>query len=167
MDTLPVFYQAENLPRVEHATFSADATLAEVLADIRQRHALPVEVVLFLEDADEPSALTARLRDLGTAKGLKIHVHRCLHVEVSVSFNGRTDQRRFSPSTTVARVKRWATEKPFPMSPEQAAEHVLQLVGSTDRPSPGTHLGTLATHPHCQVRFDLVPNERVNGAPDA
>jgi hypothetical protein len=63
-------------------------------------------------------------------------------------------------------VKHWATEG-FGMSPEDAGEHVLQLTGTAERPSPGTHLGVLAHCPECHVRFDLVPNERVNGAQQA
>lgn len=165
MTTIPVFYQAENLGRIEHATFSLDATLADVLADIRTKHGTDAAALLFIEDAEEPAELTARLRDLAGPKGLKVHVHRCRRIEVGVTFNGTTKEHKFAPSATVARAKRWATEKAFPMSPEEAAEHSLQITGSMDRPSPGTHLGTLAAHPHCQVRFDLVPNERVNGAP--
>jgi hypothetical protein len=165
MQTLAVFYQAENLGRIEHASFSADVTLAEVLADIRARHGTDGAALLFLEDTDEPADLTTRLRDVADKKGLKVHVHRCRRIAVAVTFNGKTAEHTFGPGATVARVKRWATEKAFTMSPEQAAEHVLQLVGTTERPSPGTHLGSLAAHPKCHVGFDLVPNERVQGAP--
>jgi hypothetical protein len=165
MSSIPVFYQAENVARVEHANFSSDATLAEVLAAIRTKHGTDAAAVLFLEDGDEPAELRTLLRDIAGPKGVKVHAHRCLRIEVSVTFNA-TKEHVFAPGATVARVKRWATEKAFPMSPEEAGEHVLQLSGTTERPSPGTHLGTLAHHPHCRVRFDLVPNERVNGAAD-
>jgi hypothetical protein len=164
MQTIPVFYQAESLGRIGHANLSPDATLADVLAWIRAQHATDAAALLFLEDADEPAELTARLQDLAGPKGLKVHVHRCHRIEVSVTFNG-TKEHLFAPSATVARVKRWATEKAFPMSPEEAGEHVLQISGTTERPNLGTHLGTLAAHQHCHARFDLVPNERVNGAP--
>jgi hypothetical protein len=164
MTPIPVFYQAENLGRIEHATFSPDATLADVLAAIRAKHSIDAAAVLFLEDAEEPAELAALLRDLADPKGLKVHVHRCHRIEVSVTFNGTKDYK-FAPSTTVAHVKDWATEKAFPMNAEEAAEHVLQITGTTERPSPGMHLGALAVHAHCHVRFDLVPNERINGSP--
>jgi hypothetical protein len=163
MQSIPVFYQMENHAHVEHVNFSPDNTLADVLNAIRAKHGTDAASHLFLEDADEPADLRKRLQDLGESKGVKVHVHRCKRIEVSVAFNG-TKQRTFPPAATVARVKRWVTDA-FNMSPEDAGEHVLQLAGTTDRPSPGTHLGSLATHPHCHVRFDLVPNERVNGAP--
>jgi hypothetical protein len=91
-------------------------------------------------------------------------MHRCRHVEVAVTFNGETVHHRFGPGTTVARVKRWAAERKFGMSEGEATEHVLQLAGTQERPAPGTHLGTFATCPHCQVAFDLVPDQRVNGS---
>jgi hypothetical protein len=163
MTTIAVFYQAEALGRVEHANYPAETTLGGVLADLRTRLGANEGALLFLEDADDPADLGVRLQDLDKGRGVKVHVHRCHHVVVSVSFNGKVKEHRFAPAAMVARVKRWATEA-FGMSPEEAAEHVLQLTGTTDRPSPGTHLGTLATHPKCQVSFDLVPNERVNGA---
>lgn len=163
MTSISVFYQTESHAHVEHVNFSPDTTLGTVLAAIRAKHGTDAASHLFLEDADEPADLDKRLQELGGSKGVKVHVHRCKRIEVTVAFNG-TKQRAFAPAGTVARVKRWATDA-FHMSPEDAGEHVLQLAGTTDRPSPGTHLGTLATHPHCHVRFDLVPNERVNGAP--
>jgi hypothetical protein len=104
------------------------------------------------------------LRDLASAQGLKVHLHRCHRIEVSVTFNG-TKEHDFAPGASVARVKRWAVEKAFPMSPEDAGEHVLQIAGTSERPSLSTHLGSLTACPGCRVRFDLVPHERVNGAP--
>jgi hypothetical protein len=68
---------------------------------------------------------------------------------------------------TVARIKHWAAVTKFGMTEEEAGEHLLQIAGTQDRPTPGTHIGTLASSPECRVRFDLVPNERVNGAPKA
>jgi hypothetical protein len=33
------------------------------------------------------------------------------------------------------------------------------------RPTPGTHIGALVSHDTCAISFDLVPDERINGAP--
>lgn len=65
---------------------------------------------------------------------------------------------------TVARVRNWAAEKKFGMSPEEAGEHLLQLSGTQERPTPGTHIGALVTHGACMLAFDLVADERVHGA---
>ena len=53
------------------------------------------------------------------------------------------------------------------MTEEEAGEHVLQIAGTQDRPPPGAHIGTLTSCPACRVHFDLVPDERINGAPGA
>ena len=163
MTSIDIFYQTENLGRIEHLTLSAESTLAGVLAAIRAKHATDAAAVLFLENAEEPADSATLLGDVAGAKGLKVHVHRCRQIKVPVTFNG-TKEHVFGPGATVAHVKRWTVEKAFPMSPEEAGEHVLQISGTTERPSPATHLGTLASCPTCHVRFDLVPNERVNGA---
>jgi hypothetical protein len=61
-------------------------------------------------------------------------------------------------------VKRWAAEHKFGMSEEEAGEHVLQIAGGHDRPAPGTHIGSLTDSKACGLAFDLVADERVNGA---
>jgi hypothetical protein len=53
------------------------------------------------------------------------------------------------------------------MSDEDAGEHVLQIAGTHDRPAPGTHIGTLTDGKVCALAFDLVADERVNGASGA
>jgi hypothetical protein len=164
MQTIPVFYQAESLGRIEHLPFPVESSLADLLEALRAKHGISDTALLFLEDAEEPADLKRLLRDLASAQGLKVHLHRCHRIEVSVTFNG-TKEHSFSPGASVARVKRWAVEKAFPMSPEDAGEHVLQIAGTTERPSLSTHLGSLTACPGCRVRFDLVPHERVNGAP--
>jgi hypothetical protein len=52
----------------------------------------------------------------------------------------------------------------FGMSEEEAGEHVLQIAGTHNRPAPGTHIGALVSHGQCRIAFNLVPEERVNGA---
>ena len=50
------------------------------------------------------------------------------------------------------------------MSEDEAGEHVLQIAGTHDRPAPGTHIGSLTNDKADSLSFDLVPDERVNGA---
>lgn len=161
-----VFYQAEGLREIAHLEVDADTPLSKVKDQIAKAHGLDGETILFLEDGDEPAKADDVLVKLGDPRGVKLHVHRCREVKVSVTFNGKTVHRQFSPAATIARVKVWAATKQFGMTPEEAGEHVLQVTGSHDRPAPNTHIGTLVSHPRCQIAFNLVPDERVNGAPD-
>jgi hypothetical protein len=167
MDRIDVFYQREGSQEQQHIEADAGMPLADLLALLVKKHGLDAGVVVFIEDQDEPAdeaTLKCECHRLGNSP---IHLHRCRHVAVAVTFNGETVRQEFAPGATVARVKRWAAEIKFGMSEEEAGEHVLQVVGTHDRPSPATHVGALVTHGQCRIAFNLVPQERVNGAPGA
>ena len=167
MNTIDVFYQGEGIAEISHIEITDDAaTFAVLKALLAERHGIQ-DAILFIEDEEEPVDEACRIADRATEKGIKIHGHRCRHVEVTVTFGRKVVENRFSPSTTVARVKRWAAEREFGMTPEEAGEHVLQIAGKPDRPAPGTHIGALTDGKVCGVAFDLVPDERINGATEA
>ncbi len=163
MNTIDVFYQGESIQEIEHIEISAEDSFARIKTLLIERHGFGADVLLFLEDEDEPVDEIVIVREHARHSGVKVHAHRCRHVAVSVTFNGETVHHRFGPGTTVARVKKWAAEHRFGMSDEEASEHVLQIAGTHDRPAPGTHIGRLAKCPECRVAFDLVPDQRVNG----
>lgn len=165
MTSISIFYQGEGIPDIDHLEVDGDETLASIKAAILKKHGLPPETILFLEDGEDAADESRKLREHATRAGVKVHVHRCRKVEVSVTFNGETVSHRFAPGVTVARVKTWAAERKFKMTPQEAGEHVLQIAGTQERPDPGTHLGRLVSSPKCEIAFDLVPNERINGAP--
>jgi len=164
MTSIDIFYQGEGLREIEHIEVGPEQTLSSVKALILEKHGLQGDVLIFLEDSDEPLDEAVAVRQQAGPTGLKVHLHRCRHIEVDVRFNNETARHRFGPGATIARVKRWAAEHKFGMTPEEASEHVLQILGTQDRPSPGTHLGALTKCPDCRLVFDLVPDQRVNGA---
>lgn len=165
MAKIDIFYQGEGIADIGHCELEADETFAALKALLCTKHGITDELLIFLEDGDDAVEEIIILRKHAQPHGIKIHAHRCRHVEVSVRFNGETIHHRFAPGVTVARVKHWAAEK-FGMSKDDATEHVLQITGTHERPKPGAHIGTLVKCPHCKVAFDLVPDERVNGRPD-
>lgn len=164
MPVTDVFYQGESLSDIQHIEIDLARTLGELKAILIEKHGLSTEVILFLEDADESVDECLPVSGHCGHAGVKVHVHRCRHVEVAVSFNGETVHHRFAPGTTIARVKHWAAVHKFKMSEAEAGEHMLQNVGTHDRPVPGTHLGSLVSCPKCSIAFDLVPDQRINGA---
>jgi hypothetical protein len=165
MAAIDIFYQGEGIREIAHFEANPGHDFAAIKIAIIEKHGLDKETLIYLEDADEPLDERRLVRDHIGRVGIKVHLHRCRHVAVAVTFNGETVHHKFGPGTTVARVKKWAAEQKFGMSPQEAGEHVLQISGTQDRPDPGTHLGAIATCPECRIAFDLVPNERVNGAP--
>lgn len=164
MKSIDIFYQGEGIIEIAHVELEPEATFAALKACLIEKHRVPHDALLFIEDEDEPENEGVLVKERATVKGLKVHIHRCRHIEVTVTFNGETAEGRFPPSATIARVKRWAAEKKFGMSDEDAGEHVLQIAGTHDRPAPGTHIGALTDRKVCGLAFDLVPDERVNGA---
>jgi len=167
MAMIDVFYQGEQLGEVQHLALDASSTIGVLQAAIREKHGIVYETFLFLENGEEVIEELVCISEHARGGNLKVHVHRCRHVEVTVGFNGRVAERRFSPAATVAKIKRWAAEEKFGMTPEEAGEHVLQIAGTHHRPAPGTHVGALTDGRVCGVAFDLVPDERVNGASEA
>jgi len=163
MTAIDVFYQGEGLREIEHIEIGPDHDFRALKSILIEKHGLETDVLIFLEDSDEPVNELLMVREHAGRVGIKTHLHRCRHVEVTVTFNNETVRHRFGPGTTVTRVKLWAAEHKFKMSPEEASEHVLQISGTHERPAPGTHLGTLTMCPKCSVAFDLVPDQRVNG----
>ncbi len=163
MTAINIFYQGEGLREIEHLEIAPDLSFAELKRLLIEKHGLEADVLIFLEDGDEPLHEAVMIREHVGPVGIKAHVHRCRHIEVSVTFNGQTVHHQFAPSATIAKVKRWATEHKFHMTEEEAGEHVLQICGTHDRPAPSTHLGTLTSCPACKLAFDLVPDQRVNG----
>jgi len=164
MTIISIFFQGENHKDVGHCELGAGETFASLKAFLKKRDLVFGDSLIFLEDNDEPVADHCCIGDFAKSGAIKIHFHRHHKVEVKVMFNGETVDRCFPVSATIARVKKWAAECKFNMDKEEASEHVLQITGSHDRPSSSVHLGTLV---HCEkpICLDLVPDERVNGAP--
>jgi hypothetical protein len=140
------------------------APTGDVLRDVLIRFEIIGECEEALAEPDEtedgvdkhaPVDVTLTVEVLELKRHRHIHVHKCRHVAVEVNFNGKTKRRRFSPAATVGVVAHWARKK-FHLDAAAAAEYVLQLCNSLDRPRPATHLGELTQPPKCAVCFDLV-----------
>ncbi|MBI3803605.1 MAG: hypothetical protein HY282_07555 [Nitrospirae bacterium] len=165
METLDIFYQGYGIKEMEHIEVKPDHTVAMIKKILFEKHGCEAGTLIFLEDNENPLEDHIIIKELSGPAGAKMHLHRCRHIEVAVTFGGDTVHHRFPPGATVARIKVWAAVTKFGMTEVEAGEHRLQIGGTQERPAPGIHVGTLASCPDCQVRFDLVPDERVNGAP--
>ena len=164
IEAIDLFYQGEGLGEIEHLEIEPGTTFADLKARLIEKHGGAPDALLFAEDEDDPLDDAQTVMDRAGRKGLKLHFHRCRHITAAVTYNGETINRKFAPGATIARVKRWAAERKFGMTDEEAGEHVLQIAGTHERPAPGTHIGVLANRKTCGLAFDLVADERVNGA---
>ena len=163
MSKIDLFFQGEGLKDINYLEIDSDLTFGELKEIVHQKHGIPLDALVFVEGKRDPVDEDALVKDYVTAKGIKVHFHRRREVKVLVTFNAKTVEAEFPPATTVASVRRWAAVSEFGMSEDEAGEHVLQIRGTHDRPSPDTHLGALAEGKRV-VEFDLVADERVQGA---
>lgn len=118
--------------------------------------------VSFEDDEDDVAAKATHIKQLKKEHGIRVHLHRCKHIDVQVRFGSEVVSRQFRPAATVGLVRLWAGHK-FGMALGDIAEHVLQIAGTTEQPDVDTHIGALTKCPQCAVAFDLVPAHRVNG----
>lgn len=164
MKPIDIFYQGENIAGIKHLEVTDDGTFGELQARLVRQHGLPPDVLIFVEGDEQPIEHGVHITARGGDRGVMVHVHRCRHVNVAVTFNSTTKEHMFSPASTVGHVKQWMARHKFDMTKDDASEHLLQLVGTTTRPSPSTHIGALTSDETCSVAFDLVADERVNGS---
>jgi hypothetical protein len=167
-DMIELFLQGEGRSDITLIKVPPKGTTGEILARARDAGIAIVEgadgSAVFVEDGEEPLASNAGLDALGIGNRSRVHVHRCRHVQVTVNFQNDTRSHSFAPATTVGRVLKWAVGKQgFNLADLDAAEHALQLTGTTSFPNEDAHLGALTGVPSCQVSFDLVPKDRVQG----
>jgi hypothetical protein len=165
MKHIEILLQGEAIPDILVVRLERDKLVKDLLAAAAEHRTVEClgEFQVFTEDGKEPLAPESPLPAAEHGHPIRMHVHRCNQVEAIVTFNGVKKEHQFGPGATVATVKQWAAIKAFSMTPADAAEHVLQLAGTSERPEPDTHIGTLTKYPDCRVKFDLVPLKRVEG----
>lgn len=164
---MELFLQGEGIREIVLVRVARAGRIQQIV-EVARTHGLSApddaEVVVLVEESDEPLALQATLEESGIRDRDRVHVHRCRSAAVTVNFNAEHKLESFPSSATVARVRRWAVGKHgFDLTPIDATEHVLQVCGSTTRPDEDIHIGTLVTAPACDVCFDLVAKQRVEG----
>lgn len=162
MTQMKLFLQFEGHRSIELIQVPEDAAPGDVLAAAAALGAETHEAFLFAGDAEDPLDPHRALRSQGVQDKVRVHLHRCKKVRVTLNFAGEAEKHHnFTPSTTVDQVKRWYVEK-LKMSPVDASEHVLQIAGTTDRPDPDVQIGALV-HCSCEISLTLVPVKRIEG----
>ena len=82
MEYIDVFYQGEDVKEVEHLEFPRNETFAALKLHLAKRHGWSNDILIFIEDQDEPLDETKHLHQGGGPAGVKVHAHRCHRVEV-------------------------------------------------------------------------------------
>ena len=163
MTDILVFIQIQGRANVFEAEFPPSATLGHVHEKLASLGVtVDDETFVFIDEAEEhehgePHQPLHRLKH-----GSRVHVGRCRRIATTVNFLDKSEAREFAPGFRVRVVKEWAV-RVFHMDPKDAADHVLQICNSTERPPSDTPLHQLVQGHHCSLCFDLVPEKRVEG----
>jgi hypothetical protein len=163
MKKIDVYYQGQGIAALEHIEIGEHESFGTLRVLIGEKHGLGGDACLFIEDEVEQIADEVPIASRAGRAGVKVHIHRCRQVAVTVHFKDKSVHEKFAPGRTVGRIKQWAAIRKFGMTEEEASHHHLQLAGTTVQPDPGTHIGTLAAPDKCAVEFDLVSTPKVNG----
>ena len=98
------------------------------------------EAFLFLEDGEAPLDLSILVDE--EARGRILHVHSARTVDVAVSYQAGTHEKKFSPAATVQRFLDWAVSHDgFSIDPAIAPEMELALHGQTQALPKTAHIG--------------------------
>ncbi|MEW6449201.1 MAG: hypothetical protein AB1490_01020 [Pseudomonadota bacterium] len=163
MTPLALFVQIHGRPDLHELQLAEAATLGE-LHEALEKLGVKVdeETFVFIDEADEHEHGPHHQPLPRLKHGCRVHVSRCKRIETTVHYLDKTAMHAFAPGTRVRAVKAWAAQH-FHIGPKDAAEHVLQLCKSTERPSSDTPLQQLVHGHDCAVCFDFVPEKRVEG----
>lgn len=163
-DTI-IFIHLLDRPELVEAEIDINASSRELEAILSDKEILlDAETLIFIDEADEPIVRDRHgpLDDL--RHGAHIHLSRHHRIKVTVNFVGEAATKAFPPGARVRAVKAFAVHE-FKMSAADAAEHVLQISGTTERPASDVPLHSLAKHHGHEIHFDFVPEKRVEGQP--
>lgn len=161
--TTVIFIQEHGRPGIIEAALKEEATIGD-LHDLLVASSVAVddETFIFIDEDGEHIHGERHHPLTGIKRGCRIHVSRCNRIKATVHFLGKTEEHEFPPGARVRAVKAQAVHT-FQIAPKDAAEHVLQICGSTERPSSDTPLHQLIEGHRCDICFDLVPEKRVEG----
>jgi hypothetical protein len=121
------------------------------------------ELILVIEDEDDPLPMDARLCDCGVKHKGHLSCHTCRKVEVTVHFNGQEAQRKFAPGRKVKGVLKWALSE-FRLAGVDAENKELRLGGAEGLILQSQqHIGSFAARPGCSLELYLTGIVEVQG----
>ena len=158
-----LFVQIQGDPRIIEVAIADTVTEAELHNALSGAGVLAApDLFVFVDEAEEHIRREGDRPVSGAKHGARVHVARCRRIKTTVHFLDKTIDREFPPGARVRSVKAWAVRE-FHLDHKDAAEHVLQICNSNERPASDTPLHALLHGHDCAVCFDFVPEKRVEG----
>lgn len=163
MSQSTLFVQVQGDARIIEVAVAENATASELHSALSSAGVLAsLDLLVFIDEAEDHVPRESDCPVSNLRHGARVHVTRCRRIKTSVHFLEKTAERGFPPGARVRSVKTWAVHE-YHLDHKDAAEHVLQICNSKERPASDTPLHTLVEGVECALCFDLVPEKRVEG----
>jgi hypothetical protein len=159
-----IMVEGEGFAEVELIRLPEGSAAREIVVAVAAKHGFrPDEAFLFVEDCEAPLDLALIIESKMARK--VHHVHRARQIDVTVFYQRRHIEKRFSPAARVQRVLDWAVSPSgFNIDRTIAPEMELALQGSTTALPKDAHIGRYLRHPQHCLSFDLIRGVVPNGA---
>lgn len=162
---MEVFIHGLGIPEVRDHTVDATSLvqdLVRVAKDMGFPRDSEIVALVFIGEHEEPVDHHLKLEDVGICEGSEIHVHTCREISVSCNYAAQTKLQNFAPTARIKRVKD-AFAREFGVDPHDFGSFVLLTCKEHSEPDENTRIGSLTTYPRCDLCFDLVKRENVQG----
>ena len=164
-NNIEVFLQGPGIARLALVKVPANGKVQDLI-EIAKEKGLKLEAGqiphVWVEDKDDPLSPDQPLKIAGIQSRSRVQVHTCPRIHVKVNFQSRSEDHPFSPAANIRTIKQWADKK-YGLSEVDASEYALQICGTSDRPADDIQVGSLVNSGQCQVCFDLIAKQRVEG----
>ena len=163
MSKIIIFIQVQGKPGVTEAELPTKPTYDELkvcLSNIGVE--FDSDTHIFLDESPDPIEIKCEGQIEELKRGGRLHVCRSRKVKVKGHYLENGVEAEFPPGVRIRKIKSWAVRY-FKLDKQDAAEHVLQLCNSTQRPANDTPLHELVDKATDSACFDLVPEKRVEG----
>lgn len=164
MSNIPIYVHGENVRDPKLMEVSEEASIKDIINSYREAFSIGgdgEEIFVFLEDEDEHKRNDRPDDVFSITRRAHFHCHRCKRISVSVTYNHETKSLSFAPSATVKKVKKEVLHV-FGIKESDAGDMLLKLEDGTVL-QPTEHIGSFATHHHCEVKLFLTPAKPIQG----
>lgn len=150
---LEVLVQGEEVTGTHRLHLLPSTTVGELkgLASILRRHETGENLLLFEENKDKPmdDSLILSQRD----RTLRVHLHRCPSVQVTVVCGERYITAFFAPGYSFQAIKIEMLRRGLAKGVQE--QLTLHIAGTHTRPDPSSHVGSYVFHPFCELVLEL------------
>lgn len=163
MKHIQLFLFGEGMKSGKRLDLASDATVSDVVSQYLAvgDHDPNGTYYLFIEGEEVHRGSEELLSNLGKHGALKVQVHRCQKVKISIRYNGVSKEFSVPPSMTVQALLNQAVHS-FGIPSKESSNMGLSVADGTmlDKTS---HIGSYVGHDTCALVLSLVALQNIQG----